>query len=151
MRRTTRGLLLALGVALAAACSPIVRNHGYVPSDSDLALLEVGVDTMDSVEAAVGRPTTAGVRRDDAWYYLRETRRIFGPVRPRVVERELVALSFAADGRLSNVERFGLQDGRVVPLSRRVTRTTIREFGLIQQIIRNFGRIDVGETLGEDG
>lgn len=152
MRRTIRATILAGGLALAAACGPIVTNHGYVPGEAALSLLVVGVDTMDSVEATVGRPSTSGVLQDDAWYYVRETRRTFGPARPRPIDRELVALSFDGDRRLGNVERFGLEDGRVVTLSRRVTETTIRDFGLIQQILRNFGRIDLGEAVaGGDG
>ena len=151
MRRLTRSTIIAAALAVAVACSPVASNFGYVPDESDLALLEVGVDTRDSVEAAVGRPSASGVLRDDAWYYVRETRRTFGPAEPRATGRELVALSFAENGRLANVERFGLEDGRVVTLSRRVTETSIREFGLIQQIIRNVGRVDVGEALDADG
>jgi len=50
---------------------------------------------------------------------------------------------------VANIERFGLEDGQVVALSRRITETSIREFGLIQNILRNFGRIDVGEQLAQ--
>ncbi|KIT17770.1 outer membrane protein assembly factor BamE [Jannaschia aquimarina] len=146
------GRLIALaGLTVAlVACGPVYRNHGYIPEDADLSALVVGVDTIDSVETTVGRPSASGVLREDAWYYVRERRRQFGPGASRPVSRELVAISFAENGTIENIERFGLEDGRVVTLSRRVTETSIRDFGLIQQIIRNFGRINIGEALAED-
>jgi outer membrane protein assembly factor BamE (lipoprotein component of BamABCDE complex) len=141
--------VLALGLA---ACGPTFRNHGYVPDPEDLAAVTVGVDTRESVESTIGLPTTTGVQRETAWYYVRDRVRRFGPQAPRTIDRELVAVSFAADGTVANVERFGLEQGRVVALSRRVTETSIQDFGLVQQILRNFGRIDIGEALaGDDG
>ncbi|MGB3556401.1 MAG: outer membrane protein assembly factor BamE [Jannaschia sp.] len=141
-------MILAIGLS---ACGATFRNYGYVPDDVDLQSLNVGVDTRDSVEAAVGRPSASGMLRDDAWYYVQSRVRNFAWRAPETINRELVAISFSESGRVTNIERFGLEKGRVVPLSRRVTETSIREFGLIQQIFRNFGRINIGEALANDG
>ncbi|WP_179380491.1 outer membrane protein assembly factor BamE [Jannaschia marina] len=145
-----KGLLTMALLAGLAACSATYRNHGYVPDESDLQALIVGVDTRDTVETSIGRPATSGVERDDAWYYVQSRVRHYAYRAPKFEERQLVAVSFAQDGTVSNIERFGLERGRVVTLSRRVTETSIRDFGLIRQIIRNFGRINVGETLADD-
>lgn len=142
-------MLAAVLLTALAACGATYRNHGYVPTDRDLAALAVGVDTRETVEAAIGRPATSGVERADAWYYVQSRVRTLGPLPPRTTERQLVAVSFTSGGTVENIERFGLERGRVVPLSRRVTRTSIRDFGLIQQIIGNFGRINVGDTLAD--
>ena len=149
MAKIFRAFLVAAMVAGLAACSATFRNHGYVPDAADLQALSVGVDTRDTVETKVGRPSTNGVERDDAWYYVQSRVRNFGPRAPQTLERQLVAISFAENGTVENIERFGLERGRVVPLSRRVTSTSIREFGLIQQIIRNFGRIDIAQGLAD--
>lgn len=113
-------------------------------------MLTVGVDTRESVEASIGKPSTGGVLSDDAWYYVksRDRRVAFYPA--RTIERELVAISFAGDGTVRNIERFGLERGRVVTLSRRVTESSVRDFGLLQQIARNFGRVDVAEAIAGD-
>ena len=150
MATIVKGIATALILLGLAACSATYRNHGYVPNDEDLANIIVGVDTRDSVETTVGRPTASGVLRGNAWYYIQSRRRQFAFRAPETVERELVAISFDEAGTVENIERFGLERGRVVTLSRRVTETSIRDFGLIQQIIRNFGRINVGETLAAD-
>ncbi|MEM7710777.1 MAG: outer membrane protein assembly factor BamE [Pseudomonadota bacterium] len=151
-RMTSKVVLLAIFVGLAG-CSAQFRNYGYVPPQEDLEAIIVGVDTQSSVESTIGRPSTGGVVRDDTWFYVQSRTRRFGPGRARTIERQLVAISFVGEARtVSNVERFGLERGRVIPLSRRVTDTSIQNFGLIDQILRNFGRIDVGNILaGDDG
>lgn len=145
---TLRQMIMGMGTAiLLAACSATYTNHGYTPSESELAEVIVGVDTRDSLTETLGPPSTGGVIRDDAWYYMSEQRKHWGPRAPQPIERELVAISFNPSGTVSNIERFGLEDGQVVTLSRRITETSIRDFSLIQQILRNFGRINIGEAL----
>lgn len=141
------GLLLALCLVVAG-CSEIIRKHGYVPPQEDLDALLVGVDTRDTVELAVGKPTTSGVLRESGWFYIGSKVRHFGARKPQEIEREVVAVRFDGGGTVTNIERFGLERGQVVVLSRRVTETTVRDVTFIRQIIRNFGRIDVGEALG---
>lgn len=151
MARNLRRMALAVTLlASLAACGATFQNHGYVPDDRDLQKLRPGIDTHETVETIIGRPATSGIERDDAWYYVQTRERTLGPLAPRTMRRQLVAVSFAPNGTVSNIERFGLERGRVVSLSRRVTRTSIRDFGLIQQIFANFGRINIGDTLADE-
>ena len=57
--------LLGLGVAMAGAtaCAATFNNHGYIPPEDDLAVILPGVDTRESVELSVGRPSAAGIVR----------------------------------------------------------------------------------------
>ncbi|EYD76233.1 Outer membrane lipoprotein OmlA [Rubellimicrobium mesophilum DSM 19309] len=114
-----KGLAGVVAVSLLlGACAPIYRNHGYVPPETALSSLQVGVDTRDSVVASLGRPTTTGVLGDQSFYYVQSRFRNFAFLPPEEVNRQVLALSFLPDGRLGNVERFGLERGRVVQLSR---------------------------------
>jgi outer membrane protein assembly factor BamE (lipoprotein component of BamABCDE complex) len=146
-----QGLRAAAAVAafagMIAACTPIFRNHGYAPTEADLALLTVGQDTRDTVAAAIGQPSATGLLTDDAWYFVQSRFRLFGPREPQEIDRQVVAVSFAEDGTITNIERFGLEDGQVVVLSRRVTRTNIKGVTLIGQLLGNFGRIDAEQIL----
>jgi outer membrane protein assembly factor BamE (lipoprotein component of BamABCDE complex) len=133
---------LAGAVLIAAtACAPVYRNHGYVPTDEELALLTVGVDTQDSVAGVLGRPSAAALLSDDGWFYVQSRFVERGARAPKEIDRQLVAITFDEDGVLANVERFTLEDGRVVTLSRRVTDTNVKPPGLLSQLLRNFGRI----------
>ncbi|WP_102110134.1 outer membrane protein assembly factor BamE [Oceaniglobus roseus] len=137
---------LVLGVALSG-CAAVYRNHGYVPSDDQLAELTVGVDTRDTVAAAVGRPTSTGVLDASGWYYVQSRFRNFAYRAPEEVEREVLAISFDDGGVMTNIERFGLRDGRVVPLSRRVTESNIQGSGFLRQIFSNFGRVNAADFI----
>jgi outer membrane protein assembly factor BamE (lipoprotein component of BamABCDE complex) len=147
LSRNTRrlGLAVALGLGLAA-CSATYDNHGYVPPATDLAEISVG-DTREDVAAQVGRPSAAGVMRDEAWFYTAYRIRNYTYRAPEVIERDIVAISFDSGGRVENVERFGLEDGQVIQLSRRVTETTVQNQGFFQQLLSNFGRIGFAEDL----
>jgi outer membrane protein assembly factor BamE (lipoprotein component of BamABCDE complex) len=136
-------------VGLTAACSPIFRNHGYVPSDDELALVEVGTDTRESVAEKVGAPTASGLLNDVGWYYVQSRFRTYGPREPREIDRQVVAITFAEDGVVANVERFGLEDGQVVALSRRVTESNIRGVSLIRQLLGNLGNLRADQVIDE--
>lgn len=119
-----RGLhrwLLIPVLAIAAACSPIVRFHGYAPSDEDLSQIVIGQDSRESVAQKVGQPGMGGVMEGSDWFYVQSDWRQRGWRAPEETDRQVVAISFDSRDRVSNIERFGLQDGQVVALSRRVT------------------------------
>ncbi len=44
-------------------------------------------------------------------------------------------------------ERFGLQDGEVIALNRRVTDSNIEGVSFIRQLLGNLGRVDAGTLL----
>ena len=145
-----RGWMRAACFALAlagAACSPIIRDHGYVPSDSELETVVVGRDTRETVAEKVGRPSAAGLLNDEGWYYVQSRYRTIGPRQPEEIDRQVVAISFTPAGTVTNVQRFGLEDGRVVTLSRRVTTSNIREVSFVRQLLASFGRIRASDVI----
>lgn len=145
MNVRSAGVIAMLALALLAGCAPIVRNHGYVPSEEDLSLLTVGVDTRETVAQAVGTPSAGGLVNGGGFYYVRSRWETVAWRAPEEVDRQVVAITFDNDGVVENIERFTLQDGRVVPLSRRVTDTSIRNISFIRQLLGNIGRIRLSE------
>jgi len=125
-----------------SSCSATYQNHGYVPVDEDLAQLVVGVDTRGTVDDVVGAPSAAGLLGDGDYYYVRSRVRHFGMKRPEVIERQVLAISFDKNDVVANIEKFGLQDGNVVPLTRRVTSSSVAGKGFLKQILGNFGNLD---------
>ncbi len=145
MGRAALGLVLIAGMA----CAPVYRNNGYVPSDQELALVEVGVDTRETVAVAVGRPSAAGLLNDLGWYYVQSRYKQRGILPPLEEDRQVVAISFTEAGVVENIERFGLAEGRVVPLSRRVTESNVKGASVIRQLFGNIGGISAGSILSE--
>lgn len=144
-----RRCALVASLLLATACSPVIRNHGYVPIEEDLAQLSVGVDTRESVVATVGPPTSGGVLNESGFYYVASQFRHFGALAPQETDRQVVAISFDSNGLVSNVERFGLEDGQVVALSRRVTDSPVQNSTFLRQLLGNLGRFDATTAFGD--
>lgn len=144
LARSTAALVVALGLT---ACTTTYRNHGYVPSDEELSEVVVGVDTRDSVAETVGTPSSSGVLNSGGYYYVRSRVRHQGLREPRVIERELVAISFSDNGVVENIERYGLEDGRAVRLSRRVTESSVNNAGFLRQLLGNLGNFDPGSLI----
>lgn len=129
------------------ACSSIYRKHGYIPAQEDLDNVIVGVDTVDTVEASVGRPSGQGLLKDGDWFFVESRWKHRGYSEPEEVERQVVAIRFDPQGVVSNVERFGLENGRVVALSRRVTDTQIGGVGFLSQMLGSFGNFGAGSFI----
>ncbi|NOX72690.1 MAG: outer membrane protein assembly factor BamE [Alphaproteobacteria bacterium] len=142
-RSLTVSLLLVL-----AGCAATFANHGYAPTDTELEDIIVGVDSRNSVEETIGRPSSTGVLREGGWYYVSSRVKNFAYRRPEVIDRQLVAISFDKRGIVTNIERFTLENGRVITLNRRITKTGIKGVSFIQQMLGNVGRFNLEDAVG---
>lgn len=144
-----RGLVFALTL-LVTGCVPVYRHHGYVLPETDLAMVQIGQTNQFELESMIGRPGSQGLLEGSSWFYVGSRWRHYGAMPPQEISREVVAIHFSPDGTVSNVERFGLEQGRVVVLSRRVTDSNVTSIGLIRQLIGNIGNYNPAAALGED-
>lgn len=145
--RPFRWVMVGIAMALIAGCTPLYRNHGYVPVDADLSLIEVGVDTRQTVADKVGRPSTSGLLNDTGWYYVQSRWETIGPREPQEIDRQVVAISFTPEGTVTDVGRYGLQDGQVITLSRRVTESNVQGAGFIRQLLGNIGGLRAEQVV----
>src|SRR5581483_1711234 len=122
---------LSLTVAAAATallgCVPVENQRGYVPDMQAVASIKVGMDTKDTVSKKLGDPSTAATFGNTVWYYMSahvEQNAFFAP---RATERNILAIEFAKDGKVADMHRYTLADGRVVDFDSRETPTRGRE------------------------
>ncbi len=142
-----RILAIGITVGVVTACTAIYRNHGYVPTEEELAAITVGVDTRDSVLEAVGSPSSSGLLNESGYFYVSTRMRHYGARAPQVVSRQLVAISFDQRGVVRNIERFGLEDGRVIALDRRVTSSSIEDKTFLRQLLGNIGSFNPANVI----
>ena len=150
--KTATGLRTAVFLTvlgLSAACTPMERFHGFAPTPEEMAAVQVGLSTRETVIERFGPPTSTGVLENDDFYYVSSTFRYFGPLAPKETERQVMAISFDANDVVRNISRYGLQDGQVVVLERRVTEDGINDVTFLGQLLGSFGRVDAGTLLGE--
>jgi outer membrane protein assembly factor BamE (lipoprotein component of BamABCDE complex) len=139
LRSTAVALIFCAGLA---GCAPTVQVHGYMPPQADIARIRPGFDDAASVEEILGRPSSSGVLRDQAWYYVQSTIESFTWHAPRVVDREVLAVQFDRNGVVRGVARYGLEDGRIINLTTRTTETGGREMGVLEQLFGNLLNLD---------
>src|SRR5436853_1550990 len=132
MRRVALELLGA--VTILMGCVPVENQRGYVPDMQAVASIQVGMDTKDTVSKKLGDPSTSATFGTDVWYYISahvEQNAFFAP---HATDRTILAVEFAKDGKVADVHKYSLADGRVVDFVSRETPTRGREMTLLQQI-----------------
>lgn len=144
--RSRAATAAALTVMLAmSACVPIVDYHGYLPRSEDIQRVQVG-QSKTEIQSILGSPsTTATIEREgDTYYYISSVVEKLAFFEPEVVDREILAVRFGPDNRVSNFGHYGLEDGRVVNFVDRKTPTRGRELTILQQLFQNIGRFSPG-------
>ena len=152
MRYVSLTCLVGPAVFLVAACAPVENQRGYVPDQQAIMSIQVGMDTKDTVSRKLGDPSTSATFNNDTWYYISahvEQNAFFAP---RATERNIVAVEFASDGKVADVHRYTLADGKVVDFVSRETPTRGREQTLLQQIFNAVpGRVGAPGAPGQTG
>ena len=128
-------VILLTGVLLS--CTTNIKNHGYIPSKSDLETLVIGKDTKQSISKKIGLPATSGL--EGAYYYVRSTFNTPGFKSAQLVDRKVVVLSFDQRSKLKNIETFNVDNANFVRLDYWVTETGIDNKNILQQIIGSIG------------
>ena len=128
-----RVYVVILLTSVFLSCTKNIKNHGYIPSKSDLETLVIGKDTKQSIAKKIGLPATAGL--EGAYYYVRSTFNAPGFKSAQLVDRTVVVLSFDQRSKLRNIETFNVDNGNFVRLDYRVTETGLDNKNILQQII----------------
>ncbi len=144
---TVRMTGFACAALALVACTAMDRKHGWVPDEDELGDVVPGVDTRDSVTESFGEPSTTGVTRAGGYYYISSLQRQYGTRAPKVIWRELVAITFDSNNVVTGVERYGLEDGRMIPLERRVTSSSLQDKTFIRQLLGNLGNLNPSTFL----
>ncbi len=150
-RRTSWRAALSAGLLFLAlaGCAELPRTHGYVPTDAELAAIEVNLDTRDTVRSIIGDPALTGMLDDRGWFYVKSQFRYYGWREPEETGRAVVAVLFDERGLVENIERFGIEDGEVIALSRRVTDSNVSGVSFLQQLFGNIGNFNPAGLLGD--
>ena len=128
-----RAYVVILLTSVLLSCTTNIKNHGYIPSKSDLETLVIGKDTKQSISKKIGLPATAGL--EGTYYYVRSTFNAPGFKSAQLVDRTVVVLSFDQRSKLKNIETFNVDNGNFVRLDYRVTETGLDNKNILQQII----------------
>lgn len=136
--------LLLVGVLVAAGCTPVISQRGYLADPANESALKENKDTKTTVQARLGYPSTQATFGGDAWYYISSTEKRVAFFEPRVISRSILAVYFDKDGKVNDLKHFGLRDGHVVDFETRETITRGREMTFLQQLFNATPGVPIG-------
>lgn len=147
MHLPTRAGTLAIGLAaaLATACTPQIDTRGNLPLEEVVEQIKVGQQSREQISDLLGSPSTVALFDSEVWYYIGERTETVAFFKPTVLERKILAIRFDQGGRVENIDRYALADGRSIALVERVTPTKGKELTFLQQIIGNVGKFGNSE------
>jgi outer membrane protein assembly factor BamE (lipoprotein component of BamABCDE complex) len=148
MHRKSALFALAVSLASVGACSPVVYHQGFQSVDVRPSDVKVGEDTRSTVLSKLGSPTTTSTFDKDLWFYMSQLRSQTSFYEPKTIQREVVAISFDHDTeQVKSVDRYTIQDGRVIAYNTHETPTRGREMTVLEQLV---GSIGAGSVLPND-
>ncbi len=137
-------LALALFCSVLTACAPRVDYRGAQIDEDRLKQVEVGVSTEPQVNALLGSPSTTSTFQQwgTVWYYISSETEAVAFMAPELIDQQVLAILFGKDGKVSEIKRYGIKDGRQVAFVSRETPTKGKDITLLEQLLGNFGRFN---------
>jgi len=154
MNMLTKLSCLIVAAAVTTACNPVLRTHGYIPTSEKPQAVNPDTDTKTSVLARLGNPSVKTTfdedLEEDTWYYINSVRQRYAYLRPQLEDRTVTAIEFNADGQVTKVVEYGLEDGVPVNYVDRKTPTRGRELSVLEQIFGTIGRLPTDRIGGQN-
>ena len=151
LRKITLAALSGLGLAVLGACAPIIQQEGNVPDPDQVVQINPGVDDKNRVTQLLGSPSTVSAFQDRTWYYISRRTAQTAFLDPKVVEQEVLAISFNDNNIVDDMRIYGLENGRMIDMNTKVTPTFGNDLTLVQQLLGNLGRFNNPDKKGKPG
>jgi outer membrane protein assembly factor BamE (lipoprotein component of BamABCDE complex) len=134
-------LPLILVFALSS-CLSRVDKHGYSFEISDHDQVVAGLTTKEDVLKIMGSPTFISDLDEEIWIYYSQDVKHLMFFRPKVVERNLLALKFNRNKTVRNIERITLDNEREdIVFNSETTNVESKKIGFFKSLFSNVGQV----------
>lgn len=128
--------------AAVAGCAPRVARHGDAIDPARLQEITPGTSTQQDVVQLLGSPSSVAPLERKQWYYIASRTETWAFLKPKVVERQVVVISFDDTGVVQSIAALDKDAGREVQLVERETPTMGNRFTFMEQMLGNIGRFE---------
>jgi outer membrane protein assembly factor BamE (lipoprotein component of BamABCDE complex) len=143
MQATRRTIIpVALAASFLTACVPAVDYRGNLPDEQAISQIKPGTTDRESVRSLLGSPTSAATFDDQTWYYISKKTETVAFMPPKVLDQQVLRVTFRPDGIVRDVDRWGPNQAREVQPAERVTPTAGHNLGFFEQLFGNLGRFN---------
>ncbi len=122
--------------------------RGAVLDEERIQQVETGKMTEQQVYQLLGSPSTTATfpQRSRVWYYISRETETTAFLAPKLLDQRVVAIEFDEGGRVKDLRRYSMADGKDIELVDRETPSRGRELGLLEQLFGNIGRFTEQNT-----
>jgi len=146
--RRTGNRLRGLGFCLLAACATVglsacgnnVQLRGNTPDPEDIAVIQPGVQSRQDIVDLLGSPSTVSTFQDRKWYYIGQKTEEIAFMKPSVIDRQVLVVTFDEGGLVEGTQIYGMDDAQDIDPVDRETPTEGRDLTLLQQLFGNNGQ-----------
>lgn len=123
-------------------------KHGQHFRQTDLQQIQPGY-SKDQVRLSLGTPSTKSrTTGGETYYYISSTTTQSAFLKPKEIDRKVVAVYFNEIGSVDRVANYGLKDGKVFDyISRTTPAPGASDEGLLSQLFRNLGQTQLDAIL----
>ena len=136
MKFAVASSILLAGAALLIACAPVISQRGYLPDPAAEATIKAGTDTKTTVQERLGYASTTATFNNDSWYYISATEKQVAFFNPTILKRQVLAVYFDKQNKVTGVRHYGLQDGHLIAFESRTTPARGRETTFLQELLK---------------
>lgn len=133
-------LVLACATIGLSACGNDVQQRGNTPDPEDIAEIQPGVHSRQDIVDLLGSPSTVSTFEDRKWYYIGQKTQEVAFMKPEVLDRQVLVITFDDTGVVEGTRSYGMADAQEISPVARVTPTEGRDLTLLQQLFGNIGR-----------
>jgi outer membrane protein assembly factor BamE (lipoprotein component of BamABCDE complex) len=99
--------------------------------------------SKDEVQTALGSPDTTSTISGDAYYYISTTTKTVAFLKPKEIDRQVVAVYFDGSERVRSIANYGMKDGIVVDYYNDETPARGKDLGMLEQLFGNIASRDL--------
>lgn len=136
--RTIFAIALLGSTFMLSACGTVIDQRGYVAQAGAVEDLTVGMPKKE-VNDIMGSPSLTTTSNGLSYYYIGSKQDRFSILGAKENERQVVAVHFGKNKRVSKIAHYGLQDGVVVDFISQTTPTYTKDLNFIQQLFGGIG------------
>ncbi|MFO7477324.1 MAG: outer membrane protein assembly factor BamE [Methyloceanibacter sp.] len=135
---TSRPALAALlfGAAMLTGCGAQIDRHGHVFIDVDVYQVQPGMN-KEQVQQILGSPDTKSAIAGEAHYYISTTQKTIAFLKPREIDRQVVAVYYDQNQTVRDVGHYGLKDGIVFNYYKGETPARGKDLSFLEQVFGN--------------
>ena len=133
-----RKLFFILALSLSGCSSDIfLDNNGNMPDSEKIAQIHTG-QTKEEINEILGSPSAKTGLSDDHWIYMSSTIKRVAFMRPKEIDRQILAISFS-DNKVSKIETRTLADANQINIDTNETLSANREQGFFRKYFGGVG------------